>query len=184
MTFYSQLKRNEDKDQLIKAKLEQFSIREVYLWKKMVLKDPELFSHVYNLIYCDNPRIAWHAAWVIDHASEEEPSMLEPYVDEIIDQLPDLKSSSLKRHFTRMLISQEIPEDKLGMMVDLLYKLATPAEAIAVQANSLELLYRIVLRVPELKSELVSFIEGMLEDVRSPGMNSKGKNILRSLKRQ
>ena len=36
----------------------------------MVLKDESLFNEIYDLIYSNNPRLAWHAAWVIDHVSE------------------------------------------------------------------------------------------------------------------
>lgn len=150
----------------------------------MVLKDASLFNEIYYLIYSDNPRLAWHAAWVIDHVSEADPSKLEIFVPEMIDHLPQLKSSSLKRHFTRMLLSQKIPEERLGKLVDVLYKLLIPSEAIAVRANALQLLLNISLIEPDLQSELVCVAETILEEELTPGMKSKTKSILRILKRQ
>ena len=150
----------------------------------MVLKDASLFNEIYYLIYSDNPRLAWHAAWVIDHVSEADPSKLEIFVPEMIDHLPQLKSSSLKRHFTRMLLSQKIPEERLGKLVDVLYKLLIPSEAIAVRANALQLLLNISLIEPDLQSELVCVAETILEEELTPGMKSKTKSILRFLKRQ
>jgi hypothetical protein len=150
----------------------------------MVLQDDSLFTEIYRLIYCDNPRIAWHAAWVIDHASEADPQKLQAYVPEIIDQLPHLKSSALKRHFTRMLLSQKIPNDRLGPLVDVLYNLLAPSEAIAVRANALQLLLNISLIEPELQPELVIVTETILEEELTPGMISKAKRVLESLKHQ
>lgn len=150
----------------------------------MVLRDESLFHEIYNLIYCNNPRLAWHAAWVIDHVSEANPSKLEIFVPEMIDHLPQLKSSSLKRHFTRMLLSQKIPENKLGKLVDILYKLLSPSEAVAVRANALQLLLNISIIEPELQSELICVTESILEEELTSGMKSKAKNILKILKRQ
>jgi len=150
----------------------------------MVLKDESLFLKIYSLIYCDNPRLAWHAAWVIDHVSEAEPSKLEIFVPEMIDHLSQLRSSSLKRHFTRMLLSQKIPENRLGKLVDILYNLLSPSEAVAVRANALQLLLNISMIEPELQPELITITESILEEELTPGMNSKAKSILRILKRQ
>ncbi|MEI7420687.1 MAG: hypothetical protein WCK18_01275 [Prolixibacteraceae bacterium] len=177
------MKNEEDFD--LSRNIEQFSsIHEIYLWREMVLRDEMLFLRVYKLISSDNPKVAWHAAWLIDHASEADPSKLEPYINELIERLPNLTSSSLKRHFTRMLIKQEIPEEKLGQMVDVLYHLMKPSEAIAVQANALQLLYQIAMKEPDLKGELIYVLETMMEEGQSRGMMSKGRKILKALRNQ
>ena len=155
MTFSSRSGKNNHPETILCQKLEKIGIQEISLWKEMVLKDASLFNEIYYLIYSDNPRLAWHAEWVIDLVSEADPSKLEIFVPEMIDHLPQLKSSSLKRHFTRMLLSQKIPEERLGKLVDVLYKLLIPSEAIAVRANALQLLLNISLIEPDLQSELV-----------------------------
>lgn len=184
MIIYGQFKMKNKEGNDLCSRIEHFSIREIYLWREMVLRDELLFSQVYKLIYSDNPKISWHAAWVIDHASEVQPSKLEPHINELIDRLPHLKTSSLRRHFARMLTRHEIPEEKLGPFVDVLYGLLKPSEAIAVKAHVLQLLYQIALREPDLQSELISVLETMLEEEQSKGMISKGRKILKALKRQ
>jgi hypothetical protein len=169
---------------LLSQKLVHIGVREIGVWREIVLHDDVLFAEIYRLIYCENQRLAWHAAWVIDHVSEVDPSKLVPHVSEIIDWLPQLKSSSLKRHFTRMLLSQKIPENQMGKLVDVLYNLLSPSEAIAVRANALQLLYNISLIEPELKPELISVTESILEEELTPGMISKSKRILFALRRQ
>ena len=184
MTSSNQRVQRIETNKKLEGRLEKLGAREIFLWKAMVLQDESLFAEVYDLIYCDNPRLAWHAAWVIDHVSEDAPEKLEPFVPELIEHLPKLKSSSLRRHFTRMLIRQVIPENLLGKLVDVLYDLLSPSEAIAVRANALQLLYQIALKEPGLKSELITVTESILEEELTPGMMSKGKRILKSLRIQ
>lgn len=184
MNFSNQQGKTKDNAQVLKNRLENIGPKEIYIWREMVLQDKDLFDEVFNLIFCDNPRISWHAAWVIDHVSEVDPGRLKIRVTEIIDNLPHLKSSSLKRHFTRMLLRQKIPTDKAGRLVDVLYKLLLPSEATAVRANSMHLLYKLALTEPDLQAELCSTIHSLLETERSAGMVSAGNKILRALRYQ
>lgn len=180
MTF-SNLYGQKDDLSLLAKNLERIGNREIYLWKELVRQEDELFDKIYGLIFCNTPRIAWHAAWVIDHVSEAEPAKLEPRVPELIDLLPRLKSHSLKRHFTRMLCRHEIPENKMGLLIDVLYRQLSPVEDVAVRALSMQLLFQMASKEPGLQAELASVIESMLEEDCSPGLLSKGKKILHRL---
>lgn len=175
--------KNEERKALV-SRLENIGKQEIYVWKEMVLSDKTLFPEIYRLIYCDNPRIAWHAAWVIDHVSEAEPAMLTSCVPELINHLGNLTHDSLKRHFTRMLLRQPIPENQLGLLVNLLYDLLSPSEAVAVRANAMQLLYNISKKEPDLQNEFRIVLTALLEDECSPGIRSKGRNLLRSLGHQ
>jgi hypothetical protein len=182
MTFSSRSEKKDDSGLLLRNRLEMLGAREIFLWKEMVLKDISLFEQIYPLIYCEKPKVAWHAAWVIDHVSEADPSLLEPYIPDLIDCLPKLKSSSLKRHFTRMINRHDIPENQMGMLIDVLYDFLSPSEDVAVRANALEILLKLALKEPELQSELICVTEAILEEDLTPGMISKGKKILRLLR--
>ena len=184
MTFSNQSGKKGDSGLNLRNRLEKLGAFEIYLWKEMVLQDESLFPQIYALMYSDQPKIAWHAAWVIDHVSEADPAKLEPYIPELIDRLPKLKSSSLRRHYTRMINRHEIPEDQMGLLIDVLYNLHSPSEPLAVRANALELLHKIVLKEPDLQAELISVTDAILEEDLTPGLISKGKKILRSLRNQ
>jgi hypothetical protein len=82
-----------------------------------------------------------------------------------------------------MLLSQKIPENQMGTLVDLLYDLLSPAEPVAVRANAMQLLYNISLIEPDLQPELISVTESILEEDLTPGLLSKSKKILSRLKR-
>lgn len=184
MISSNQFEQKDEPSPDLKKVLEKIGNLEIGIWKEMILRDESLFAQIYSLIYLENPKIAWHAAWVIDHVSEADPDKLRAYIPDMIDQLPNLKNSSLKRHFTRMLTRCEIPESRLGLLVDVLYDLLSPAEAIAVRANALQLLYKIALIEPELQPELISVTEAIMEEELTPGMISRGKKILWLLKHQ
>jgi len=70
MTFSSRSGKKNNQDSLLSQRLEKIGVQEISLWKEMALKDEPLFNEIYDLIYSNNPRLAWHAAWVIDHVSE------------------------------------------------------------------------------------------------------------------
>ncbi len=81
-----------------------------------------------------------------------------------------------------MLLSQKIPEDRMGNLIDVLYDLLSPEEAIAVRANALQLLLNIALIEPGLKAELISVTESILEEELTPGMISKSQKVLLALR--
>ena len=185
MTFSNLSNPREDPDKLLRNKLAHIgSIQEIRLWKQLVQNDQSLFNRVYRLIFCENHKISWHAAWVIDHATEESPELLKAYLPELIDQLSLQKSDALKRHFTRMLLSQSIPEEKMGLLIDVLYRLLLPQEAVAVRANALQLLLNLALMEPELQQELKAVAESLLDEELTPGMKCKTRKILQILSRQ
>ncbi len=184
MIFSSPTEKKDDANRFLDTELINIGIGEIRIWKEMVQQDDALFAKVYGLISSENPRIAWHAAWIIDHVSEADPKKLQPYVSDLVKQLPNLKNSSLKRHFTRMLLGQQIPYNQLGKLIDVLYELLLPTEAVAVRANALQLLYNISMIERELQQELIVVTESILEEELTPGMNSKARNILSRLKHQ
>jgi hypothetical protein len=183
MTFSNPCIQDNEPSSQLKDRLERLGAREIGLWKEMVLQDESLFPQIYHCMFSNHPKLAWHSAWVIDHVSEVKPQLLEPLLPDLIGHLPGLKNSSLKRHFTRMLLSQKIPENQMGTLVDLLYDLLSPAEPVAVRANAMQLLYNISLIEPDLQPELISVTESILEEDLTPGLLSKSKKILSRLKR-
>lgn len=164
-------------------KIIQIGGGELEIWKRSALADEELFSQLYQLTYSKDHKIAWRSCWIIDNAAEESPERLIPFLPEIIARLSAEKSGSMKRHFTRILCRYDIPEEHLGQLVDTAFRLLSPSEAIAVRANAMQILYNISMREPDLKGELASVIESLLEEGGTPGLISRGRKLLRELAR-
>lgn len=147
-----------------------------------MIEDPVLFEKVFNAAFqFDVPKI-WRIWWYIDRASEQKPEILEPYVVRVATSLPILPNSSIRRHFTRMLMRHPIPEENMGIVVDKCFEWLLSNEPVAVKANSLQVLYNITLIEPDLKGELMAAIESQYEE-GSKGFKNKARKIVAALNR-
>jgi len=151
------------------------------IWKKNVIADRRLFEQIFQLIFSDDSRLAWHSCWIIDTASEEYPDLLISKIDEIISGLISTKNTSLKRHFTRILCRYQIPEEHLGSVVNRCYELLAPYEPAAVRVFAMQLLFNISLKHPDLKGELICVIETLMEEGGSAGFVNRAKKLLQQL---
>lgn len=168
--------------QTIKQDLLTIGIREVGVWKKAVLCDEKLFEYLFQLVFSPDQRIAWRSCWIIDHASKDHPELLANKLPKIIDGLLTLTNVSLKRQFTRILCRYQIPEMYLGVTIDRCFELLLPSEAIAVRANAMQLLFTITKDIPDLKGELISVIESLIEEGGSAGFMNRSHRLLRQLR--
>ena len=155
---------------------------ELGIWKRSVIADESLFNQLFQFVFSGDHQIAWRACWIIDNAAEEFPELL-------VDKLPDLiagllatKDSSLKRHFTRILCRYQIPEEYLGAIVNRCFELLTPSEPPAVRVYAMQLLFNITILQPDLKGELISVIQGLMEEGGTAGFINRAEKLLRLLR--
>lgn len=131
-------------------------------------------------------RVPQRAAHVVSLSFDLHPELIEPYVPNLISCLlkKDLKNA-LKRNILRILQHSAIPEKQRGELYARLYEiLIQPEEEIAVRAFSMTVLYNLTQFYPELKSELLSTIEYILEEPTiSPGIRSRGNYVLKALRK-
>jgi len=154
---------------------------ELEIWKRAVAADEKLFNLLFQLIFSRDKRLAWRSCWIIDTASEDAPDLLEDKLPEIIAGFLSTSNSSLKRHFTRILCRYHIPEEYLGAIVNRSFELLVPTEPPAVRVFAMQLLYNITLRQPDLKGELISVIQGLIEEGGSVGFINRAVKLLRLL---
>jgi hypothetical protein len=154
---------------------------ELGLWKRGVMADPALFKQLFQNIFSADHRLAWRSCWIIDTASEDYPGLLSDKLSPIITALLSTRDGSLKRHFTRILCRYEVPEESLGLIIDRCFELLLPAEPAAVRVNAMQLLFNISQKNPDLKGELKSVIETLMEEGGSAGFINRCKKLLRKL---
>ncbi len=127
-------------------------------------------------------RITQRAAAIVNEVCERKPEWLEPYYERVILNLRNDVHDAVKRNTVRLLQFHDIPEDLLGEAADVCFKLLESAkEPVAIKVFSMTVLFNIVKRVPELKSELEYMIEEQMP-YGSAGFVSRGKKILKALK--
>jgi len=91
---------------------------------------------------------------------------------------------AIKRNIVRTLAKIDLPEDLMGLAADACFTfLANPKETVAVKAFSMEVLYQMCKKEPDLAHELIPLIEENMEHNGTAGILSKGRKILKKLKK-
>ena len=151
-------------------------------WKRAILIDKILFNQLFSFIFSDNPKLAWRSCWIIDTASEEDPELMIDKIPEIISALSSTTNSSLKRHFTRILSRYQIPEIFQGTVIDQCFKLLGPTEPAAVRVNAMQVLFNLAKGLPDLKGELSSVLESLIDEGGSAGFINRAVKLIKQLR--
>ena len=144
-------------------------------------KDKKLFEEIVELALSNEKYVSGRAAWVIEVLWLKYPTIIDPYINEIIDFLPKSKYDNQKRHFTKILSTRnlsELDENRLGILIDRCFTwLEDPIYPTAVKMFSMQILFNYVKIESALASELIAIIENQFED-NTPGFKNRGKKIL------
>jgi hypothetical protein len=110
--------------------------------------------------------------------------LIYPHLDKIIVALAKLKNESAIRSLLRIISLSDMERISVrnhGILADHCFSLLRSGfSAIAIKAYSMEILYRLVLKYPELRNELAATIS-MLQPEGSAGIVSRGRQILKKL---
>ncbi len=149
----------------------------------MILKNPEILNETWCLALDNNISVNWRAAWVVEAVWEQRPELIEPYLKNIYTHLPGFKTDGQKREILKMIAGSSLPEneEELGLLLNYCFERMLDAkESVSVKVYSMDILYNISKIYPEIKPELISSVEHILEE-GTPDVKVRGKRILRKL---
>lgn len=165
--------------------LSEYSKKHTLEMSAAIIADPSQFPLLMSYFLDDageGYRLPQRAAAVVNEVCEQRPDFLAPYYEKIILNLRNDVHDAVTRNTVRLLQFHDIPEDLLGEAADICFGLLQSAkEPIAIKVFSMTVLFNIVKRVPELKSELEYMIEEQMP-YGSAGFVSRGRKILKALK--
>lgn len=152
---------------------------------KEIGQNPEYFQMLMEIsLYSTDPK-SWRASYIVDKIHENYPTLILPYVFDIIQQLKLEKHSSKKRHFLKQISLNEIPENQFGFLVDYCMEALTSAkEPPAVRVHAMQILYIISEIETELKPEILAVIEHEMEYHSTAGIISRGSRLAKKLRNQ
>jgi len=159
------------------------SMNTILMVGRAIDRQPDIYYDLFPLILEDKKPFSSRAARVISIYSESNPSLLEPLIEPIIDFLPDCQTNGVKQSLLRIFNWYPCPEDDvlLSKLLDICFKwLGSTKEKPAVRVYSMETIYQISGKIPELKNELILVIEEQMP-YGSVGFKSRGSRILRKL---
>jgi len=173
-------------------KVNKSNIRE-YLMKDISLEslqelaekanvDKAFFEILFQLMKENQKQISWRAAWAIWHIFKDRKDVLDQYLNEITDLLPNFPYDGQKREMLKIILLYKMKDVNISSLLNTCFDfLINPHESLAVKVHSMQILYHIYEVEPEIKAELISTIEFVMPD-SSIGFKVRGNKLLRLLK--
>lgn len=143
---------------------------------------PKHFAALMNCFLSNEYRMAQRAAWSVNLAVRMDHSLIEPYIPQLVQQLPRKDvHAAVVRNAARILEEIEIPDAHHGTVMNTCFELVTtPTTPAAIKAFSLTILHTLSLRYPDIQPELKVIIEEQW-DTATAAFRSRGKKILAQL---
>ena len=150
------------------------------------IENPAIFDKLLEYSFSDDDKLAFRSSWTLTKVCDKFPELIYPHLDKIIGSLSKLENESAMRSVLRIISlsdMERISEKNHGILADHCFGLLRSGfSAIAIKAYSMEILYRLVLKYPELRNELAATIS-MLQPEGSAGIVSRGRQILEEARR-
>ncbi len=149
-------------------------------------ENPAVFEKLLEYSFTGDSKLAFHASWVLSKACDLNPELIYPHLQVIIDRLQELDNESARRSILRIISFSDldrISEKHHGILADHCFNLLRSGTSpVAIKAHSMEILYKLTIRYPELGNELAATITMLLTE-GSAAIIARGRQILKKLSR-
>ncbi len=158
-------------------------------WVKEIAKQvdtrPHCFDELYRLLYEEERKVSWRAAWVCANLCEEYPDRFMDKREELMQLAITSSNPGLIREILSILhllpVSQPVSVAFLNWCLD---RITVPGHPIAIQVLSIKLLYAIACVEKELLPEIILCLESIDPEYASPAIRSVLRNIFKKIKRK
>jgi len=143
---------------------------------------PKHFKELMQCFLSNDYRLAQRAAWSVSWVAKKSPELIQPYIKDLLDQLPrkDVHNAVI-RNSVRILQQVKIPESLHGKLMNNCFSLIeSPSTPVAIKAILLTALFNLSISYPEIKNELKLIIEERWNH-ETPAFKSRGKKVLKQL---
>ncbi len=164
----------------------EHSKKQVQLIAHYIGGDQERFDELMEVfLQKEEWRLTQRAAWVLSHCADKSIFLIQPHLPKLVEYMTkEGLPVAIRRNIVRTLIKIEIPEELMGLVADACFSfLANHKETVAVKAFSMEILYQMCKKEPDLAQELIPLIEDNMAHNGTAGILSKGRKILKKLKK-
>jgi len=142
----------------------------------------ERFAKLMQCFLSSEYRLAQRAAWSVSWAAKQKPDLIEPYIKDLVAQLPrkDVHDAVIRNSF-RILQQIEIPESLHGKLMNHCFAfIESNSSPVAIKAFSLTTLFNLSKSYPEIRNELRLLIEERWNH-ETAAFKSRGRKILKEL---
>jgi len=145
-------------------------------------EQPSRMEELMNCFFDEDLRICQHASWPAGMIADQNPKLIIPYLEKMLNNLDTPLHDAVIRNTFRTLQNLDVPEEIEGLAFEKAYDfLANPQNAIAIRVFAMSVCGNIARKYPELKEELIPLIEEQLP-YGSAGFINRGMKVLKALK--
>ena len=149
----------------------------------VAMQRTDIIPKLIKLAFADTYPLSLRAANTIEIIDSQQPSLIQPYYSKMIKALHGFKVDGVKRCFLKIFTRHTDlnKEEVLCKLINACFAfIASYEETVAVKAYSLEILYQISNKEPELKNELIFAILDQ-SDKNSGAFKTCSEKILKKL---
>ena len=162
--------------------LQELSLEAIKSLDKNLEIDKYIIKQLWQLILTDRQPVSWRAAWALYHLTCKRKEFMVPYIQQIIELLPQFRFDGQKRELLKVLMLFDLKDLDTGRILNVCYDfLSNPNESLAVRVHSMQMIFNISELEPELKSELKSTILFHYQE-SSAGFQSRANKLLKKMK--
>jgi hypothetical protein len=144
---------------------------------------PERIIEVINIIKQQEEPLSRRLAWYFSTFFDQAPHKVEPFIDELISFLDQIKIPAIQRCFLRSISRLTIPEQYHAYLLQYSSEVILNAESeIAVKAMAMDIFFQIAKLQPELFYELEQMIDFIYPE-GSRGIQNKCRKMTREIEK-
>jgi len=146
----------------------------------VAMQKPGIIPALIELSFENKYQFSTRASRVVEAVDVKMPQLIQPFYMKIIEALPASQTEGVKRSFLKMLSKHTDIDNEAALCTLLNFcfdVLINPKTEIAVKFYSMDIIYSISLKEPDLQNELVSVIKAQMSEA-SVGFCSKGQKII------
>ncbi|MCX6307766.1 MAG: hypothetical protein NTY32_02670 [Bacteroidia bacterium] len=148
---------------------------------RFMAEHPEAFEEAIELAVIDKPPYSWRAAWLLWSCMEKNDQRVQPYVDTIIDILPN-RTDNLQRELFKILFNMELNEACEGRLFNICLDVWERIhKQPSVRLNAFQLIIKMARKYPELSNEIALLTQEQYIETLSPGVKHSISRLLRTL---
>ncbi len=174
---------SDDKD-LQKIVNDMMSMKEAEWVAASAIENPEVFKKLFEYSLSSENKLAFRASWTLTKVCDMFPEIIYPFLDQIVLTLTGIDNEGTLRCLLRIVSLadlEKVSSREQGLLADFCFSVLNSGfSAIAVKAYAMEILYKLSLIYPELKHELATSIDMLMEE-GSAGITARGRSILKRL---
>ncbi|MDI3526124.1 MAG: hypothetical protein PWR03_307 [Tenuifilum sp.] len=154
---------------------------------------PDGVSLLFEISTSNNKELAFHAAWVLENCLLADKNLLEVYVPLLLKSIPELRNSSVRRHFCKILKVWLVQDDRnlqklvreynedVEALVETCYDWLLDAKVpVAVKAHCLEIFFVLSRHFNWLRNELPNIFR-LVQINSSPGVRAMVHRLNKNL---